>query len=204
MTLIKEQKKEQKRPAIILLEGASVLLLLAMFILPFLSIPGYSVTVNTLSELGAQSSPGSWVMNLIFAALALTSVISGWECFEGFIFHRIILILFSVSLILAAVFNHAPVSPDVQYNIREGGWHSYFICTTWITFSILTFSTSLILEKPADRILSNAAGLSALLLMLLFSEADRTAGIWQRLLFIISFGWMIYTFKTLHRQKLNL
>ncbi len=187
-------KKETK---IILLEGSYFLLLLAMFILPLFTAPEISITGNTLSELGAQSSPYSWIMNSIFAALALSAVISGWGCYEGFVFLRIILVLFGISLVLSAIFNQAPVNPEIRYNIREDGWHLYFACTTWITFIILTFSTALILEKQADRLLAVITGISAVLLSLLASEADRTAGVWQRLLFIISFGWMIYTYKTI-------
>jgi hypothetical protein len=54
-----------------------------------------------------------------------------------------------------------------------------------------------LLEKQTDRLLAIITGISAVILSLLASEADRTAGIWQRLLFIISFGWMIYTYKTM-------
>jgi len=180
-----------------LLEGAYILLLLAMFILPLFKAPEISITRNTLSELGAQFSPYSWIMNAIFAALALSAVISGWGCYEGFVFLRIILVLFGISLVLSAIFNQAPVNPEIRYNIREDGLHLYFACTTWITFIILTFSTALILEKQADRLLAVITGISAVLLSLLTTEADHTAGVWQRLLFVISFGWMIYTYKTI-------
>ena len=180
-----------------LLEGAYILLLLAMFILPLFKAPEISITRNTLSELGAQFSPYSWLMNTIFAALGLCAVISGWGCYEGFVFLRIILVLFGISLVLSAIFNQAPVNPEIRYNIREDGLHLYFACTTWITFIILTFSTALILEKQADRLLAVITGISAVLLSLLTTEADHTAGVWQRLLFVISFGWMIYTYKTI-------
>ena len=187
----------KKNTKILLFEGAYILLLLAMFLLPLFSAPEISITRNTLSELGAQFSPYSWIMNSIFAALALSAVISGWGCFEGFVFLRIILVLFGISLVLSAFFNQAPVNPEIRYNIREAGWHMYFVCTTWIAFIILTFSTALMLEKQTDRLLAIITGISAILLSLLASEADRTAGIWQRLMFIISFGWMIYTYKTM-------
>lgn len=198
MITISDQKTVQKKAGIIFLEGVYMLTLLAMFILPLFLVPDQSIIRNTLSDLGAQLSPYSWIMNSIFAALALSSVISGWRCFEGFVFQRIILVLFGISLILAAIFNHAPSDPDIQYNISEDGWHTYFACTTWLTFIILAFSNALILENPANRLLSIATGISVLLLILLTFEADMVAGIWQRLLFIIAFGWMIYTFKTMY------
>jgi hypothetical membrane protein len=187
----------KEKTGIYLLTGAYVLMLMAMFILPFFMVPDHSIIRNTLSELGAQFSPYSWIMNSIFAALALSSVISGWGYFEGFVFQRFILLIFAISLTLAAIFNHAPVSSDIQYSIIEDGWHSYLMNTTWLSFIILTFSTALIPEKPVNRPYSVITGLSAILLLLLFTEADGTAGIWQRLQFIISFAWMMYTFKTI-------
>jgi hypothetical protein len=197
MTTITDKKTERMKAGLILFTGVYLLMLLAMFMLPFFIISDYSIIRNTLSELGVQSSPASWIMNSIFAALAFSSVISGWRCFEGFVFHRIMLILFGISLTLAAFFSQAQVSYNIHYNMSEDGWHSFFACTTWMAFIILAFSTALIQEKEADRNLAIGTGLSAIFLSLLTSEADKTAGIWQRLLFIISFGWMIYTFRTM-------
>jgi hypothetical membrane protein len=196
MTTITDQKTGGKKAGIIFLEGVYILMLLAMFILPLFMGPDHSIIRNTLSDLGAQNSAGAWIINSILIALAFSSVISGWGFFKSFVFHRVILVLFGVSIVLSAFFNNAPVNPEIHYNINEDGWHKYFACITWITYVILAFSTALILKKQTDRSLALIAGISAVLLSLLSSEAEQTAGIWQRLLFIISFGWLIYTLKT--------
>ena len=135
-------------------------------------------------------------MNFTFVSLGIGSIIAGWRYFEGFAFHRLFLILFGISLTLAAFFNHAPVNTLIQYKIPEDGWHSYFIFTAVLTFVILTVSSTFILEKQTDRLLATAAGVSVIFLSILMSEVPNTAGVWQRLFFIISFGWMIYSFKT--------
>jgi hypothetical membrane protein len=184
---------------ILLLESSYLTGFLAMFILPVFGAPGYSIIRNTLSELGAQSAPFAWIMNSVFIILALSSIIAGWEYFEDFLLHRIVLLLCSASLMLTAFFNHAPANPDILYNIKESGWHAYFAGTAILSFTILSISTSFILEKQYDRILSVTAGISIILLSLLMSEAERYSGIWQRLVYIITFGWMIYMLKT--REK---
>jgi hypothetical protein len=134
-------------------------------------------------------------MNFTFVSLGIGSIIAGWRYFEGFAFQKLFLILFSVSLTLAAFFNHAPVNAIIPYVISEDGWHSYFIFTSGLTFVILTVSSTFILKKQSDRLLAIAAGVSVIFLSILMSEVANRAGIWQRLLFIISFGWMIYSFK---------
>ena len=181
---------------ILTLVAAYALLLLVMFILPYFSAPEYSIIRNTLSQLGAQNTQNAWIMNFTFVSLGIGSIIAGWRYFEGFAFQRLFLILFGISLTLAAFFNHAPVNPLIQYEISEDGWHSYFIFTTGLTFIILTVSSTFIPEKHTDRLLAIGAGLSVIVLSVLMSKAAQAAGIWQRLSFIISFGWMIYSFKT--------
>ena len=109
-------------------------MLLTMFILPLFSVTGYSLIRNTLSDLGAQSAPNAWIMNSVFVSLAAGSVIAGWEYFEGFMLQRIILVLLGISLTLMAFFNHAPVIPDVKFNIGEDGWHAYFAVYSNILF----------------------------------------------------------------------
>jgi hypothetical membrane protein len=186
----------KRNKEILILDAAFILMLLVMFILPFFSSPEYSIIRNTLSQLGAQKTQNAWIMNFTFVSLGIGSIIAGWKYFEGFAFQRLFLILSGISLTLAAFFNHAPVNTLVQYNITEDGWHSYFIFTTGLTFIILSVSTTFIPEKQADKLIAALAGISVLFLSVLMSEATRTSGIWQRLSFIISFGWMIYSFRT--------
>ena len=178
------------------LEVVYIIGLLVMLILPLFSVKGYSVIRNTLSDLGAQHIPGGWIMNCIFVSLAICSVVAGWGFYKDFMLHRIALVLLGISLTLIAFFNHSPVNPDMQYNLMEDGLHAYFASTGGLSFIILSIATSFILEKQQDRVLAFAAGISVVLLSLLMSEAIRYAGVWQRLIFLISFGWMIYNFKT--------
>jgi hypothetical protein len=181
---------------ILVLVAAYILLLPVMFILPFFSMPGYSIIRNTLSELGAQLTPNAWIMNLELVFLAFGSMIAGWVYYKGFGFQKIILVLFGISLILASFFNHAPINPDIRYNINENGWHAYFISATGLSFIILSVTTGFIPEKHPDRLPTLFTIISVIILSALMSEAEMLAGIWQRLLFIIPFGWMIYIFKS--------
>jgi hypothetical membrane protein len=181
---------------IVLLTANYILLLLVMFILPLFTAPGYSISRDTLGELGAQFTPHAWIMNFVFVSLSLCSVIAGWRYFEGSFIHRIVLVLFGISLALSAFFNHAPLNHEIKYNIIEDGWNIYFTGTASLSFIILSIATSLILEKQHDRLLAIAAGISAIIISILTTEADQYAGIWQRLMFIISFGWMIYIFRS--------
>lgn len=178
-----------------ILYTVSILLLIIMFILPIFYKGDYSILRNSISELGAQFTPYAWITNLTLIITGIYSVIAGWSYFKNLTFHRIMLVISGVSLTLAAFFNHAPADPGLQYNMNEDGWHSYFLCTAGLSFVILTIATAINLERLSDKIISVVSGISVTILSILMSEAEQCAGIWQRLLFIISFSWIVYTFK---------
>lgn len=179
----------------VLLGGVYVTGILIMFILPFFSLTGYSIISNTLSDLGAQSTPNAWIMNSVLIIIAVSSVITVWEYFDGFVLHRILLVVFASSLTLLAFLNDSPVDHDINNNIREAGWHHYFAGTAVLSFTILSLATSFVLEKQLERALSMGAGILIIFLAVLMSEAERYSGVWQRLIFIIVFGWLIYILK---------
>jgi hypothetical protein len=193
--LISKKNDMKRNKEISILVAAYSLLILVMFILPFYSTPGYSIIKNTLSQLGAQNTPNAWIMNFTFVSLGIGSIIAGWRYFEGFAFQKLFLILFGISVSLAAFFNHAPVNNLIQYKISEDGWHSYFIFSAGLTFFILTVSSTFIIEKRTDKLVAAAIGVSVIFLSILSSEIAHVPGVWQRLFFIISFGWMIFSFK---------
>jgi len=184
----------KRNKEIIVLEGAYILMLMVIFILPFFSVLEYSIIKNTTSQLGAQFAPNAWIMNVTFVSLGLSSIIAGWRFLDGLVFHRILLLIFGISLVLTAFFNHAPVNPDIQYNLMEDGWHSYFAYSTGLSFTIFAIATTFILENRTDRAMAALTGTAATILSILMSEASQFTGIWQRLIFIICFGWMICTF----------
>lgn len=92
----------KRNKEILTLVAAYVLLLLVMFVLPYFSAPEYSIIRNTLSQLGAQNTQNAWIMNFTFVTLGIGSIIAGWRYFEGFAFQRLFLVLFGLSLTLAA------------------------------------------------------------------------------------------------------
>jgi hypothetical membrane protein len=179
---------------ILLLAATYFMLILIMFILPGYSVQEYSIIKNTLSDLGAQSTHNSWIINSMLLLLAASTVYAGWGCYKGYIPHRILLLLFAISLALAAYFHHAPVNTGISYNLAEDGWHKYFLGTAGLSFSLLSFASGFIPTKQQTRPFSIIAGLSVILFSVLMSEAGRFSGIWQRLIFLISIGWMLYYF----------
>ncbi len=172
-----------------------LLLLAVMFILPFYTAAGYSIMNNTTSQLGAQLTPNAWVMNLTFVLIGLTSICAGWPHYEGYWIQKSMLLIFGISLVLVAFFSHAPIDTSLNYNVQEDKLHSLFASATGFSFTILAISTGFIKVHKTEMLLPIMIGIVATLLSLLMFKLENFAGIWQRLIFILSFGWMAYEFR---------
>ncbi|MDH3227457.1 MAG: DUF998 domain-containing protein [Thermoleophilia bacterium] len=170
-----------------------VLLLLVMFVLPFFSVDEYSIREHTLSELGAQGAPHAWAMNLVFGALGLASVADGWPRLPGLWFHRLALLLFGLALVFVAIFQHAPIPADAPVSAREDEWHSNFsglVGMSFVAFAVASAFGS----SGRGRSLGPAAGAFAMAMSFLIFSVPDYAGVWQRLMFGVSFAWLILVF----------
>ena len=173
-----------------------------MFLLPPFSADEYSIVKNTTSQLGAQATPNAWIMNITFIALGLASIAAGWKFLKNYWLQRIILIVFGASLVLSAFYRHAPIDITLDYNNRQHQIHSVFASVTGFSFTLFAFSMAFIFKHMYDRWTAMLVGIFAILLsILMFSIAD-FAGIWQRMIFIMSFGWLIYVFSSKRKKKL--
>jgi hypothetical membrane protein len=171
-----------------------ILLILTMFLLPLFSAEGYSIVKHTTSQLGAQKTPNSWVMNIIFVMMGITSIWAGWLHYEGFWFQRILILIFGISLVLVAIYSHAPITEGLTFNKKYDKLHSLFASTTGFSFTVLAISTAFFKEGKSEMILPIMIGVLATILSLLIFKVENLTGIWQRLMFITTFGWMIYEF----------
>lgn len=166
-----------------------------MFVLPFFTAEGYYIISHTTSQLGAQNTKNAWIMNFVFVLMGLTTIYVGWKHYDGYWLHKILLLLFGMSLVFTAVYSHAPINSLISYNIREDELHSLFASTTGFSFTILAISTGFVKKDTRKKFLPILVGIIATILSMMMFMIESYMGIWQRLIFIISFGWMIYEFK---------
>jgi len=178
-----------------LLTYAYLIMLLVIFILPFYSVPEYSIIKNTPSHLGGQNMPAAWIMNITFILLGVASIWNGWPRLKGYWFQRIVLLIFGGSLILCAFYQHAPIIREMPVDVQEDKMHSIFATLTGFSFSVFAIATCFITNNTTERAITAFVGMIALLLSILMFQVEDYMGIWQRMIFIISFGWMIYIFK---------
>ena len=169
-----------------------ILMLLVIFILPFYSVDEYSILRNTTSHLGAQGAPYAWVMNVVFALLGIASIVDGWMRLSNYWLHKAVLIVFGTSLFLTAIFQHAPIVPDLTFSVLKDDLHSKFATITGFSFTFFAIASAFIESTRLRRLIAVVVGMVAMLLsMLIFNIAD-LAGVWQRMIFILAFAWLMY------------
>ncbi len=176
----------------VLLGTACVAMLLTVFILPFHSVDEYSILKNTTSHLGAQNAPYAWVMNMVFVLLGATAIVEGWLRLGNYWLHKVILAVFGTSLIVTGVFRHAPIVPDVPFSTYEDGLHSLFASITGFSFTLFAIAAAAIEPTKVRRLVAMGAGAVAILVSILIFRMEDYAGIWQRLMFIVAFAWLLF------------
>ncbi len=183
-----------KRP-VLLLAIIYGIMIIVIFVLPFYSSETYSIFRNTTSQLGAQHTPNAWIMNVTFVGLGIGSVVAGWSFYRTFWMHRITLLIFGISLLLAGIFHHAPVDPDIPFDQQADELHSLFASITGFSFTLLSIATGFILKETSAKVIAIGVGILATLLSLLMFNVPEYMGIWQRMIFVFCFGWMLSVFR---------
>jgi len=174
------------------LPAVFILMLLVVFILPFYSVDEYSILKNTTSHLGAQNAPYAWVMNAVFIMLGLAAIIDGWRRLPKFWLHKIVLTVFGISLFLTAFFQHAPIINGAVFSKFEDDLHSIMATVTGFSFVFFTIAAAFVESTRTRRLIAIGVGITAILLSWLIFNVEDLAGIWQRILFIITFSWLMY------------
>ncbi|MBL4662339.1 MAG: DUF998 domain-containing protein [Flavobacteriaceae bacterium] len=171
------------------------LMVLTAFILPSFSSEGYSTIHNSLSELGAQSTPGNWIMNSVFIMLSIVTILLGTKVLRRFWIPLYLLFFFAISLGLTAIYKHAPIS-GMRFLEGEHITHSIFSMITGVAFSAYCIAIVFTISKSIDKALAFFMCCLAIGLSLLMVSFPQYQGVFQRILFITAFGWLFYSLVT--------
>lgn len=172
-----------------------------MFILPFYSFEGYSILRHTTSHLGAQTAPNAWIMNLVFFLLGAACILESWILLRRFRINRILLYVFGLGLMGVAIFKHAPVVEGLAYSAFEDSMHSFFATLVGFSYTLFALSATLIERANKRRAAALLAGIMAIVFTVLIFGIQELAGLWQRIMFIALFGWLIFFFEGLRARR---
>ena len=180
------------RHAHTVLIAATCWLVLVMLLLPLWSFEGYSVVEHTTSHLGAQGTPRAWVMNATFLLAGVATQLAGWRKLRAHPLPLLLLSVFAISLVLTGLYRHAPLVGGVEANDFEDRRHSLFATTTGFGFVAFAVSMAFVSRVPRDRAIAGGVAAAATLLSLGMAAWPDLAGLLQRIMFAMAFGWLVW------------
>lgn len=157
---------------------------------PLYTVEGYSVVMHTVSQLGAQNTPGRWWMNFGFLALGIGVGLDARRIWWTAPFVSVIFIMFAAAVAMMAVFSSRPVDPDLPYSDMRHLLHAVFATAASLCFSVGAAAYGLFYRSGSAKWLSIGAGVSAgLLWFTAFILAD-IQGALLRLMYAFMFVWL--------------
>jgi hypothetical membrane protein len=164
-----------------------------ILILPSFSFEGYSITLNSISQLGGQWHPYAWVMNIFGFMLMGLAVVQLYTKIPLVTLSKILVMTFGFAMIAVGFFQHEPVAGYGVTNVFEANMHS--IIANVMGIAITLFAVSLIFDKKVSKnyrlIAFMAAAVSSLLSLLMVTFPDYY-GLIQRIMFILILSWLLY------------
>ena len=172
---------------------AYALLIVTIFLLPLFSFEGYSLTQNTISELGAQKVPGNWLANSTIVILSLAIVLLATKQLRLYWKQLTVLYFFCISFLLTGVYQLAGLDAHQHiFNYTDDALHSLFSIITGFAFCLFCVSFIFIVKEKNHKWQTFGAFSLALLAPLLIWQFPEYRGIYQRILFLGAFGWLFY------------
>ncbi len=180
----------QKPAQLIAALGIGAITLAAM-IGPFASHPAYSSITHSLSELAGQGMPNAWIMR------------SGFVAFGGAVLAASLLRLrrdpavfgalavFGAAMLAAAYWSHLPIPVLEGGSTAEDDLHSLAATTMGISFATACGAR---LWTQRGRGIDWLSGLGLVVsvgIPLIMFQAPEIAGAVQRIMFLVSFVWII-------------
>ncbi|NER16837.1 DUF998 domain-containing protein [Spongiivirga citrea] len=172
---------------------AYALLIAVIWILPFYSFEGYSHMVNSISELGAQNVPNDWIINLAIFLMGFATFTLATKAYKLRSVQLITLYFFSISFFLTGFFQLAGNEANVfHYNYTQDALHS--ICSMVMGFAFCLFCLLLIwaLKRDKHKLHTSIVIVTIIVLSYLIFAFPNLKGLFQRILFMLAFGWLFF------------
>jgi hypothetical protein len=169
---------------------------------PWYTVEGYSSISNVISQLGAQSTQNNFVMVAGFLALGISMVADGIRRFSKPVLP---FIAFGLSMALAGLLAHKPLSPAVAFSEAANRSHSALATLAGISITAGLLWQAVLASTFRSRAIAIilAALCLALPLCMLFFQGIQ--GLIQRLMYLLIFAWLwvYYPFRIMANHSLQ-
>lgn len=158
---------------------------------PLVSHPDYASVTHTVSQLAGQNMPNAWIMRTGFVAFGAATVLAALLRLPAQPAVSVALVLFGLAMVAAAVWSNLPIDPGLGGSAAEDRRHSIAASAMGVAFAaacVARFWTPGPNRLDPFNLLALACSVGLPMLML---GSPAIAGAAQRLMFLISFVWIL-------------
>ena len=155
----------------------------------------YNWTIHSISQLAAQGYGQAWLMRagfILFGALVLLAGAGRIRADRRHWYREAAIMLYGLAILLSGIFSTSSFLDGAPFSAAHARWHTIFATTAGVALSlgILLFALT---DRPRSRQLAHLVTLVLItLLSALFGATPAAAGVFQRLLWIVGFGWLVF------------
>jgi heme A synthase len=140
-------------------------------------------------------------MNSAFALMGIAVVISFWGSLRHKYYEDILPIIFGLSFVMVAIFQHEPGITGLAYNHTTALLHSVFATMMGTVISVYAIIKAMKANSTTDRILAVLALVSASGLSFLMYAVPAYTGLLQRMMFLSVLAWIGYLVVSMQSAK---
>lgn len=152
----------------------------------------YQWKQNTISDLGAQYTKNNAIMRVGFVLFGF--IVSLGIIINGLKWRTVCLLVYAISVALTGFFSTKPYYGNATYSILEHELHGVFAQIAGITFSLQIMIEILLSTLVKMKLLHTIFLILVIVTSLSFGLFDTYTGIIQRILYLISFLWLLFIF----------
>jgi hypothetical membrane protein len=172
---------------------STTLFVLAIVVAHIYSTNNYDWTKNTISDLGAQGYDRKLIMQSGFLAFGIT--MSAGILANGLTWRTTPILIYSLCVGLTGIFCTKPFTDIAIYSTTQSTLHSTFAQIAGIAFTLGILSQLFYSTDKNDKWIHLAFFIMVLGFSASFGLMKNYQGIFQRLLYFISFIWLIKFYK---------
>lgn len=172
---------------------STILFLLAIGIAQISAPPEYDWTKNTISDLGSQGYGKKWIMQTGFIAFGL--ILSAGILIHGLTWRTAPILIYALSVAMTGVFCTKPFFISDSYSTTEANIHSALAQIAGIAFTLGIVVQLFYTNNPNEKWVHFIFFILVTVLSASFGLSNYYPGMMQRLLYLISFIWLIKYYK---------
>lgn len=172
---------------------ATILFVLIIIVAHIFAVNNYDWTKNTISDLGAQGYTRKLIMQIGFLVFGLCLSIG--VCLNNLAWRTIPILVYGLSVALTGVFCTKPFFNTISYSTKQSTLHSVFAQIAGITFCVGIIIQFLSTSNRNLKLVHILFLTLVIALSATFGLLKNFQGVVQRILYFISFIWLIKYYK---------